>query len=41
VAYLLRFQLVPANTYYLRNRSRVIGGFKTVWVLNIGPPRNH
>jgi len=41
VAYLLRLQFVPENTYYLRDRERVIGGFKTdlvnskVWCDNV------
>ena len=28
VAYLLRLQYVPENTYYIRDRARVVGGFK-------------
>lgn len=41
VAYLLRLQFTPANTYYARHRERVIGGFKTdlvnsrVWCDNV------
>jgi len=40
-AYLMRLQYTPANTYYIQNRERVIGGFKTdllntkVWMDNV------
>ncbi len=41
VAYLLRLQYTPANTYFLKGRERVVGGFKTdlldgkVWMDNV------
>lgn len=41
VAYLLRLQFTPANTYFVQDRSRVVGGFKTdlvdhrVWMDNV------
>lgn len=41
VAFLLRLQYVPANTYHMRNRERAIGGFKrdmidtTLWMDNV------
>ncbi|MBU0506180.1 MAG: hypothetical protein ABII18_13185 [bacterium] len=40
-AYLMRLQYTPANTYYIKNRERVIGGFKTdllntkIWMDNV------
>jgi hypothetical protein len=40
-AYLMRLQYTPANTYHVRKRSRVVGGFKTdlvntkVWMDNV------
>lgn len=41
VAYLMRLQYTPANTYYIRKRERVVGGFKTdlintnLWMDNV------
>ncbi|MCB9529340.1 MAG: hypothetical protein H6703_03250 [Myxococcales bacterium] len=41
VAYLLRLQFTPANTWWVRDRERVLGGFKTdlinqnVWMDNV------
>jgi hypothetical protein len=41
VAYLLRLQYLPVNTYYLQHRERVLGGFKrdlldtTSWMDNV------
>ncbi len=41
IAYLVRLQYTPANTYYVRHRSRVVGGFKKdlennlVWMDNV------
>ncbi len=41
IAYLLRLQYTPANSYYVRNRKRVVGGFKQdlannlVWMDNV------
>jgi len=40
-AYLIRLQYLPENTYYIKNRSRVLGGFKydlvnnTIWMDNV------
>jgi hypothetical protein len=41
IAYLMRLQYTPANTYYTRHRERITGGFKTdlfnnqVWMDNV------
>ena len=41
IAYLMRLQYTPANSYYVRDRSRVVGGFKKdladnlVWMDNV------
>jgi len=41
VTYLCRLQFTPANTYFIRKRQRVVGGFKTdlldhrVWMDNV------
>ncbi len=41
VAYLLRLQFTPANTYFIQQRDRAVGGFKTdlldhrIWMDNV------
>ena len=41
IAYLIRLQYKPANTYYTQHRERITGGFKTdlfnnqVWMDNV------
>lgn len=40
-AYLMRLQYLPENTYYIKNRGKVLGGFKydlvnnSIWMDNI------